>query len=73
MTSKYEEMCDVATAARKNWIAHRQRCMHTWRLLQWGCFRIVGFQAKGSGTCVGMRRRKNIENQKRGTTSSPVQ
>ena len=26
VTSKYEEMCDIATTARKNWMAHRDRC-----------------------------------------------
>ena len=26
MASKYEEMCDVATTARKEWLARRERC-----------------------------------------------
>jgi hypothetical protein len=42
MASKYEEMCDVAKTARKNWSAHRDRCRQYMATLITGLLRYCG-------------------------------
>jgi hypothetical protein len=42
MASKYEEMCDVAKTARKNWLAHRERCRQYMASLVVGMLRYCG-------------------------------
>jgi hypothetical protein len=42
MASKYEEMCDVAKTARKNWNARRDRCRQYMATLITGLLRYCG-------------------------------
>jgi hypothetical protein len=42
MASKYEEMYDVAKTARKNWVAHRERCRQYMATLVTGLLRYCG-------------------------------